>query len=174
MAVPMNRSTKSAPDSLSTSYLIGSAFIGISITTLKSSGRLRPGGTRSRLISFPRFQVCGSGNRTGCGRVARSDTRGTALCIGARILRELSEAKRRLAKVHRGFAALIGLFGKTRERQRRRRVHTQAQALEQVCARLAPELLAQAKQAQATQQRRVLRAELQPYRGALETFAHRQ
>src|SRR5882762_2360528 len=48
----MNRSTNNAPESLSTSYLIGSAFIGISITTLKSSGRLRPGGTRSRLMVF--------------------------------------------------------------------------------------------------------------------------
>src|SRR5258706_9710777 len=48
----MKRSTNSAPDSLSTSYLIGSAFIGISTTTLKSSGRLRPAGPRSRLMSL--------------------------------------------------------------------------------------------------------------------------
>src|SRR6218665_3481631 len=43
MAVVMKRSTKMAPDSLSTSYLIGSAFIGISMTTLKVSGAFLPG-----------------------------------------------------------------------------------------------------------------------------------
>src|SRR5882762_9978821 len=52
MAVPMKRSTKSAPESLSTSYLIGSAFIGISITTLKSSGTARPELTRSKPIGW--------------------------------------------------------------------------------------------------------------------------
>src|SRR5262245_38552703 len=147
----MNRSTKSAPDSLSTSYLIGSAFIGISITTLKSSGMLRPGGTRSRLISVPRCQVCASGNGTRCGRIARGDAGGTALCIGARILGELSETKRRLPKMHRRLAALVSQLGKTRKRQRRRGVHAQAHALEQVRARFAPQLLAQAKQTEATQ-----------------------
>src|SRR4029450_12467382 len=45
MAVVMKRSTKIAPDSLSTSYLIGSAFIGISMTTLKASGASLPGDT---------------------------------------------------------------------------------------------------------------------------------
>src|SRR5260370_16972019 len=48
----MKRFTKSAPESLSTSYLIGSAFIGISITTLKSSGTARPELTRSRPIGW--------------------------------------------------------------------------------------------------------------------------
>src|ERR1700688_3863318 len=51
----MKRSTNSAPVSLSTSYLIGSALIGISMITLKSSGRLRPGVTRSRLIAVLAF-----------------------------------------------------------------------------------------------------------------------
>src|SRR6188508_106463 len=45
----MKRSTKIAPVSLSTSYLIGSACIGISMMTLRSSGTLRPALTRSRL-----------------------------------------------------------------------------------------------------------------------------
>src|SRR3954468_2656116 len=46
----MKRSTNSAPLSLSTSYLIGSAFIGISMMTLNSSGALAPGVTRCRLM----------------------------------------------------------------------------------------------------------------------------
>ncbi|MNT24491.1 hypothetical protein D3C72_1599660 [compost metagenome] len=52
MAVVMKRSTKIAPDSLSTSYLIGSAFIGISITTLKASGTFLPGETLSKDMTF--------------------------------------------------------------------------------------------------------------------------
>src|SRR6185369_4375747 len=48
MAVDMKRSTNMAPVSLSTSYLMGSAFIGISMMTLTSSGTLRPAVTRSR------------------------------------------------------------------------------------------------------------------------------
>ncbi|CFO11732.1 Uncharacterised protein [Bordetella pertussis] len=50
MAVSMKRSTKIAPDSLSTSYFTGSAFMGISMMTLKSSGSFLPGATRSRLM----------------------------------------------------------------------------------------------------------------------------
>src|SRR5215213_6850657 len=46
----MKRSTNSAPLSLSTSYLIGSAFIGISMITLNSSGALAPGVTLCRLM----------------------------------------------------------------------------------------------------------------------------
>src|SRR5689334_24946138 len=46
----MKRSTNSAPLSLSTSYLIGSAFIGISMITLNSSGALAPGVTFWRLM----------------------------------------------------------------------------------------------------------------------------
>src|SRR5690606_33139075 len=42
------RSTKIAPLSLSTSYLTGSASLGISMTTLISSGTLLPVGTWSR------------------------------------------------------------------------------------------------------------------------------
>ncbi|MNL46383.1 hypothetical protein D3C87_1690900 [compost metagenome] len=52
MAVVMKRSTKMAPDSLSTSYLMGSEFIGISMTTLKVSGRFLPGGTLLRDMSL--------------------------------------------------------------------------------------------------------------------------
>src|SRR6218665_2478134 len=48
MAVVMKRSTKIAPESLSTSYLIGSAFMGISMTTLNASGMFLPGETLSR------------------------------------------------------------------------------------------------------------------------------
>ena len=46
--VLMNRSTKMAPEALSTSYFTGSAFIGISMMTLKESGTLLPGVTLSR------------------------------------------------------------------------------------------------------------------------------
>ena len=52
MAVDMNRSTNIAPVSLSTSYLIGSAFIGISMITLTSFGTSWPVVTRSRFIVF--------------------------------------------------------------------------------------------------------------------------
>src|SRR5512141_1880736 len=46
----MNRSTNTAPVSLSTSYLIGSPRIGISMITLQSFGTSLPAGTRSRFI----------------------------------------------------------------------------------------------------------------------------
>src|SRR5512143_1176268 len=46
----MKRSTKTAPVSLSTSYLIGSPRIGISMITLQSFGMSRPAGTRSRFM----------------------------------------------------------------------------------------------------------------------------
>src|SRR5512133_3172048 len=45
------RSTKIAPDALSTSYLTGSASLGISMMTLISSGGFLPVGTRSRPMS---------------------------------------------------------------------------------------------------------------------------
>src|ERR1700674_1296367 len=48
----MKRSTYMAPVSLSSSYLMGSPFIGISMMTLKSFGRSRPDGTRSRFIDW--------------------------------------------------------------------------------------------------------------------------
>src|SRR5215212_8086180 len=51
MAVLMKRSTNIAPLSLSTSYLIGSAFIGISMITLNSSGARAPGVTLCRLMA---------------------------------------------------------------------------------------------------------------------------
>ncbi len=44
MAVDMKRSTKMAPESLSTSYLIGSERIEISMITLKSLGKSLPAG----------------------------------------------------------------------------------------------------------------------------------
>src|SRR4051812_6233021 len=47
----MNRSTNTAPVSLSTSYLIASPCMGISMTTLQSFGTSRPAGTRSRLMA---------------------------------------------------------------------------------------------------------------------------
>src|SRR6056300_1156869 len=53
MAVPNIRSTKIAPESLSTSYLMGSLFMGISMITLTSSGRLLPAGTSFKLIVRP-------------------------------------------------------------------------------------------------------------------------
>src|SRR6266702_7775472 len=52
MAVIMKRSTNSAPESLSTSYLTGSAFIGISMMTLNSCGTLSPAVTLLMLIYF--------------------------------------------------------------------------------------------------------------------------
>src|SRR5438552_9586157 len=47
----MNRSTNTAPVSLSTSYLIGSPCIGISMMTLQSLGTSLPAGTRSRFMA---------------------------------------------------------------------------------------------------------------------------
>src|SRR5580692_7800806 len=55
MAVVMNRSTNSAPDSSSTSYLMGSAFIGISMMTLNSCGRFPPAVTLLMLMGL----LCG-------------------------------------------------------------------------------------------------------------------
>ena len=49
----MKRSTKIAPDSLSTSNLIGSPRIGISMMTLKSLGTSLPAGTLLKDITFP-------------------------------------------------------------------------------------------------------------------------
>ena len=58
MDVLMKRSTKIAPDSLSTSYLTGSAFIGISMITLKASGTFLPGVTLSRdMVVFRELKV---------------------------------------------------------------------------------------------------------------------
>src|SRR5450631_3299373 len=48
----MKRSTKSAPDCLSISYLIGSAFIGISMITLNSCGTCLPAVTSWMLIEI--------------------------------------------------------------------------------------------------------------------------
>src|SRR5215207_2428655 len=54
----MKRSTKIAPDSLSTSYFTGSAFIGISMITLKASGTCLPGETLSRdMICFRQRRI---------------------------------------------------------------------------------------------------------------------
>src|SRR5882762_4325607 len=132
----MNRSTNNAPESLSTSYLIGSAFIGISITTLKSSGRLRPGGTRSRLMVFLGEIVV---RRPVHWRLRR------ALRIGTRLLCQFGESQRCFAKMHRRFAALVGLFGQSRKSERRGRMHTKTQALQQIRACLAPQLFAHAE-----------------------------
>src|SRR5579859_1179744 len=59
MAVDTKRSTKSAPVALSISYLIGSAFIGISTITLKSLARSRPASTRSRFMDGQKFGKLG-------------------------------------------------------------------------------------------------------------------
>src|ERR1700704_4678905 len=103
----MNRSTNNAPDSLSTSYLIGSAFIGISITTLKSSGKLRPAGTRSRLMAVPRQRMV-SGDRTARGGIAARDARSAALDVRACLLGQLGKTQRGFAKMHGGLGTLIG------------------------------------------------------------------
>src|SRR5689334_144796 len=64
MEVDMKRSTKTAPVSLSTSYLTGSPCMGISMTTLQSFGRSRPAGTRSRLTPSSVYRrALGSGRR---------------------------------------------------------------------------------------------------------------
>src|SRR5258705_9233031 len=55
MAVDTKRSTKRAPVALSISYLMGSAFIGISMITLKSLPRSRPDVTRSRFMLTPSY-----------------------------------------------------------------------------------------------------------------------
>src|SRR6185312_8323544 len=61
------RSTKIAPDALSTSYLTGSASLGISMTTLMSSGTLLPAGTRSRPMgmSFGKPPILRAAGRAG-------------------------------------------------------------------------------------------------------------
>src|SRR5882757_9876938 len=70
MAVIMKRSTNSAPESLSTSYLMGSAFMGISMMTLNSFGTSSPAVTLLMLISTKsscRGRPCSlsvDGNRT--------------------------------------------------------------------------------------------------------------
>src|SRR5690606_29664860 len=63
------RSTKIAPLSLSTSYLTGSASLGISMTTLISSGTLLPVGTWSRPMGwrFLRRGGAASGPAAGVG-----------------------------------------------------------------------------------------------------------
>ena len=50
--VDMKRPTNIAPVVLSSSYLIGSPRMGFSMTTLKSLGKSRPAGTRSKFIFF--------------------------------------------------------------------------------------------------------------------------
>src|SRR5215510_14637181 len=62
MAVDMKRSTNTAPVALSTSYFTGSAFIGISMMTLTSSGKFRPAVTRSRFM-FRFYNPSQGGNR---------------------------------------------------------------------------------------------------------------
>src|SRR3546814_19589418 len=63
------RSTKIAPLSLSTSYFTGSASLGISMTTLISSGTLLPVGTWSMLmgVRFLRRGGAASGPAAGVG-----------------------------------------------------------------------------------------------------------
>src|SRR5690606_17264322 len=56
MGVDRIRSTKIAPVALSTSYLTGSASLGISTMTLISSGGFVPVGTRSRPMVAPMRQ----------------------------------------------------------------------------------------------------------------------
>src|SRR5690606_25261891 len=61
MGVDRIRSTKIAPEALSTSYLTGSASLGISMTTLISCGGLLPVGTRSRPMGEGAPRCCGGG-----------------------------------------------------------------------------------------------------------------
>ena len=56
MGVAMKRSTKIAPDSLSTSYLTGSEWAGISMITLTSSGAFLPVGTEFKLMGIPEVE----------------------------------------------------------------------------------------------------------------------
>src|SRR5262245_1594208 len=73
MAVVMKRSTKSAPVSLSTSYLMGSAFIGISMITLNSSGALAPGVTLCRLMGWRKTLGENPHSTSGsCGRLTHN------------------------------------------------------------------------------------------------------
>src|SRR5512139_138471 len=60
MAVFMKRSTKIAPESLSTSYFTGSPCAGISMMTLKSSGRFLPEGTLFKLMLRSLLRGCES------------------------------------------------------------------------------------------------------------------
>src|SRR3546814_1063374 len=69
IGVDRMRSTKIAPLSLSTSYFTGSASLGISMTTLISSGTLLPVGTWSRPmgVRFLRRGGAASGPAAGVG-----------------------------------------------------------------------------------------------------------
>src|SRR5690606_15375305 len=63
---------KMAPVALSTSYLTGSASLGISMTTLISFGTSRPVGTRSRPMGVLLGLLCPG--RAHCGKRGRKDT----------------------------------------------------------------------------------------------------
>src|SRR3546814_4499892 len=82
IGVDRMRSTKIAPLSLSTSYFTGSASLGISMTTLISSGTLLPVGTWSRPLGL-RFLRGGGGPlgraAGGGGGVGRGILRGGVL-----------------------------------------------------------------------------------------------
>src|SRR6185295_8554258 len=67
----MKRSTNIAPVSLSTSYLIGSAFIGISMMTLNSSGALAPGVTLCRLMVVSGFRENPNSSDASCEGLTR-------------------------------------------------------------------------------------------------------
>src|SRR5574343_102244 len=67
----MKRSTKMAPESLSTSYLIGSELAVISMITLKSSGRDLPEETSFRDIALS-LRYGGKKSIIACARALRS------------------------------------------------------------------------------------------------------
>src|SRR4249919_85787 len=66
------RSTKIAPEALSTSYLTGSASLGISMMTLISSGGFLPVGTRSRPIAIAPTCWAAAGRAAVGGRGGRA------------------------------------------------------------------------------------------------------
>src|SRR5437870_2267983 len=84
----MNRSTNTAPVSLSTSYLIGSPCIGISMMTLQSLGTSLPAGTRSRfMVNFNQGSQSGYSNSICIDSAAAAQTRGNV----ARLASDMSE-----------------------------------------------------------------------------------
>src|SRR5512134_2350229 len=117
----MKRSTNTAPVSLSTSYLIGSACAGISMMTLNSSGTLRPAGTLSRLMTMI---LEGTSILLTAGRPSRallSEPRVYSI-IGRRGNRETRHGRRldrdqRVASLHRQPLGSIG--DRTVDRRRR-------------------------------------------------------
>src|SRR3546814_6085776 len=95
------RSTKIAPLSLSTSYFTGSASLGISMTTLISSGTLLPVGTWSRPMGVRFLRKGRRGLWAGC-RGGRGGGSGDFTPRGAALQHQLTSGRPQLGRLHTG------------------------------------------------------------------------